>query len=762
MGRADPIGVLDESQQFSGDRGWVGVDMRDPSTIPPGFASVAINTRFRNRIPEPRYGMVILPWLNKLSGGQVQPWGTVYGRGRFRDPNTRREYLLLASDGNVYACLANNAPIQLGLPSGVTITTKCRFQQAYDVVILFRGEDDDRLFMDDITTGFREIQQTPAGSGTLPIAAALRSEYAGNRVWTINSDDFLLASDQGDYTRYTLEQAWQVNQGSDDRAQQVRKFGKSTLVILKERSVHQINNINNIISTWTASMVTERYGCVAPETAVDTGSDFLWLSQEGIASLTLTEQNEVQAAQGALSNKNRMFSEKIQPLVARINPRYASTAVGAIWNDFVYFAVPLDGAEAFGPELLPVGSLLNTGFGITIKNLQAGRVYRWEKGSNTSQIVNGTETLTNSGDFTAQGTTATITVTGFLPTTMQGSLRQVYKGVNNAMLVYDIQNGEWCGHDEADGFSAKDLFAFTYLNRERLFAISHEGFIVMLEEDDEDALLIPYTDVEVTADPAVGDTIQVNSGTTVTGHDDVNTGSNWNVLSLGAAQAALWAEEPGNGGYDQNKASNWTAPNTLPVWLQSGSLTTARGVRFLATNGVVPSVTTTGTWATVTEHRTQPIVTTFVSRGYINPDGDLSEFQGIELDLQTWKPDFSVTILSDGVNEDQALTASITKSQTAYYYPFDAAPYDITNVNDDFETQGREDYSITPDDAAYEMTPGTNVRGNLLQETREPFEIALSGRSARVKIVNAQGRVRIMQCRLTANIDYANAGPIAS
>jgi hypothetical protein len=630
------------------------------------------------------------------------------------------------------------------------------------VVILFRGADDAPLVMEDITEGFKEIQQTPSGSGTLVIPNALRSTYAGNRVWLITGDDYLVASDQGDYTRFTLEQAWQVNQGANDRAVQVAKFGRSTLVVLKELSIHQVNNINNIISTWQAGTITERYGCIAPETAVDVGSDFLWLSQEGIASLTLTSQNEVQSAQGALAQKNRMFSEKIQPLVSRINPLYASTAVAAVWNDCAYFAVPLDAAEAFGPELMSTGSILNTGASIAITNLQAGRVYRWVMGSNESSLTNGTEVLTHSADFTAQGTSVTVALSGFLPTTVRGSLRQVYKGVNNAVLVYDIQNGEWAGHDEAPGFSVKELFLFTYQNRERLFAITHEGFIVMLEEDFEDTLVIPYTEVEVTSAPAVGNTIRVNSGTTVTGHNNPNAGSNWNVATLSNAQASIWAEEPGAGGYDQNKASHWSAPNTLPVWIQNGSAVTAMGVRFYASNGVVPDVVTTGSWATVTEHRTQEIISTFVTRGYINPEGDLSDFHGVELDLQTWNPNFTVTILSDGVNEDQEVGADITKDRTVYYFPFDAAPYDITNVNEDFATAGREDYSVQPDDSAYEMTPDDDIRGHLHQEAREPFEITLSGRSARVQIVNTQGRLRLQQVRLTESVNYQSAGPIVS
>jgi hypothetical protein len=62
-----PQGPLDEPRDYSGDRGWRGVNMRlEPASLEPGYCSEAINMRFRDGIAETRLGSVVVPWLNRL------------------------------------------------------------------------------------------------------------------------------------------------------------------------------------------------------------------------------------------------------------------------------------------------------------------------------------------------------------------------------------------------------------------------------------------------------------------------------------------------------------------------------------------------------------------------------------------------------------------------------------------------------------------------------------------------------------------------
>src|SRR5207245_11045342 len=112
-------------------------------------------------------------------------------------------------------------------------------------------------------------------------------------------------------------------------------------------------------------------------------------------------------------------SDPIQPLINRINWRYAGNAQAAYWNNRYYLAVPLDDAEIIGPDL--VGTLLTTDASnnSVLTGLIAGQIYRWTPnvtaGSSDLSLTNGTQviTLVSSGaqsaiDFVAQGTTVTL------------------------------------------------------------------------------------------------------------------------------------------------------------------------------------------------------------------------------------------------------------------------------------------------------------------------------------------------------------------
>lgn len=833
MPRPQPIGGLDEPREYNGDSLWYGVNMRlDPGNLPPGWASEAINKRFREGVVEDRLGSVVVPWMNRIrpyavavvavpdsytvslnlaamsahglvvgdvitlsgfvpsalngtfavtgifgvyfeivtatvvanglytgtmaAGNFVAAWGTVYGQGVFRDPVTFLEYTLVASDGGVSACLANNPAVAIPLPTGETILERCTFVQCFDVVVLLRGFDHDPLVMENFSAGFTAITPSIAGAGLITIPRSLRGCFAANRLFLAREDDTLVASDVGDYTHFSLFDDFKVNEGEDDKLVTLAAWGASTVVVLKGKTVYRIDNIFGDLLDITFSVVTRRFGCVAADTVVDCGSDMLWLSQEGVASLTLTMQNEIQAAQGALAGKNRMFSQDIGPLISRIHGSHKANAFAYLWQDRYYIALPLDHAEMLGPELVFAGPAGGSGTDIPVT---VGATYRYESASSSITLTNGAQSTTYSVDFVAQAATVNLVQGGFLPPTlaMTGSIRQVSAGVNTGMAVYDFQNNAWAGHDEAAGITFKMLFTATYVGRQRLFVVTNEGFIRLWEEGYADRLTTPYIHLAVTALPAAGNTLQVNGGTLVT------AGGNWTFADLATAFRALWYDGAPVG-YNPEATVPWTAPNTRPTATATvpATFTDVTGVLFYSTNGVLPELVITGDWATVTPYVEQEIVSTFVSRGYSNPEGELSDFHFLCLDLETWRPSVDVTLLADGVNEDLTVATALTKSRTAYYFPFDQAPYNPSNAGNDFFTGGRQDYSIVPTSSAYTFTPGANVSGGLHQAAREPWEVALSGRSARIKVVTRSGRARIQQCRLSETVDEMTAGPMAN
>lgn len=751
MPRPHALGPLEETPDYSGDAAWRGVKMQwAPDQLPPGFASNAVNMRFRTGEPETRYGSMVITWLNNIVDGTVQPWGTVYGVGVFRDPINFVEYVLVATASGVFACAANNAPVAVALPAGDSISARCTFIQCFNVVVLLRGFADDPLVLTDLNLGFQTIDSSPAGIGLLTIPRSLRAVFIGNRLWLAREDDTIVASDLNDYTHYSALADEKINQGEADRIVQLATFGTGTIIVLKERSIYRLDNVLGDLGDVTVLPVTGRYGCVAADSVVDCGSDMVWLSQEGVASLTLTTQNEIQAAQGALSGKYRMFSEDIGPVIDRIKGSYKQNAFGALWNDRYYLALPIDAAQVYGPELVPTGWF--SAGGLTSIQLTIGSVYIYEQGPLAQALSVGATLYTTGRVFTATNVLGNIH-NGV--DAVDGSIRELFTGVNNGLAHYDFQTAAWGGYDEAEQTSFKFVFVGSYLNRQRLFVVTHDGYVRIWEEDYTDRLAQPYADLSVASTPAAGNTVRVNGGTLVHAVAAAANGAppnDWGI-SVAVPFENLWSD--GFYGYYAAAATVWTSPGALPRRMGDA-------IRFYSTNGAIPTITTTGTWASVIYTVEQQIVTQFESRGYSNPEGELNDYHHLLVDMETWHPSVDITVESDGVNEDIEVISALTKDRTAYYFPFDAAPYDITNVNNDFPTAGRQDYSIQPDDDAFEFTPGDGVRGDLMQAVREPFEITLAGRSALVSITNRQGRIRLSGLRLSETVDDQAAGPIAS
>lgn len=74
----------------------------------------------------------------------------------------------------------------------------------------------------------------------------------------------------------------------------------------------------------------------------------------------------------------------------------------------VYEDATPDSGPISGGNLVVVDSMYSSGGVFLLEGLTEGKVYSWTKGSDDTNLVNGTETLTATGLFTAQGTSATL------------------------------------------------------------------------------------------------------------------------------------------------------------------------------------------------------------------------------------------------------------------------------------------------------------------------------------------------------------------
>ncbi len=747
----------------------LGVHVREHhALIPPGFGAGAVNMRFREGVPETRRGTAHLTWLNNTTALGLGKYAMIYGAGRFLDAEDRI-WQLIAADGQVYASLANNFPQALTLPAGVTVTQECSFEQLDDTVILMRGDDADPLQLSDIVTGFVVVPDPEPNIGLSRIPRGRQALAVAGRLWVLTGQDEVWASDLFDHTAYAVANQFRVSDGVPDTLVAIALFNETSIVALKERSIWRLVNVRGTLTDTDAVRITRRYGCVAARSVVDIGTDLMWWSQDGPASLTITLFNEVQAGQG---EKKPMPGQNIDGLLKRVNQRYRSKICAGFWDNKVYFGVPFDDAERMEPESATFVPQPPIKF-VTVP----GATYQLVFGTDTKFLTNGATqvpTFTTGApipgyqvDFVAEG--SSVTVTGFSANVTDGiSLRRIYKGVNTAVLVLDTQlgaqesGGAWQGYDQANGIEPKQFFLASWLGQDRLCFVGEDGWTCLYENGYTDARPVPYTDIVLTGLPLTFESIRVNDGATITvdsGGPD-NDATHWRgVGSIAGASRKLF--DDAFAGYGIGSAIQWSAPNTramlYPLSVSSEAGEAATGVRFYSTNGVVPNVIT-NVESIVTQVTDQQIESSFTSRGLTTPERLRDKLsQKLVLVLETWNPLYDVFLKQDGINEESQPVADATRSRTRYSRPWDRPAWDATNVNDDFPEPYREDYSlplntVRPDtDLGFSLGDGLGV--GLHQERRHDLSVSGRGRSPRVRLVNRQGRMRVLAIGYDGRVD---------
>src|ERR1041385_6620463 len=139
-------GLVKELPLQAGDLGFLGVNNRlDPSQLPAGVGADASNMRFTKGVAASRKGIRKLNWLNRVVSEddqrRIDPYGIIHGVGKFKDPNGF-EWDVVAADGQGGLDRENQCPaVATPLPPGVTINGPVTFTQAFNVLIMFRGED---------------------------------------------------------------------------------------------------------------------------------------------------------------------------------------------------------------------------------------------------------------------------------------------------------------------------------------------------------------------------------------------------------------------------------------------------------------------------------------------------------------------------------------------------------------------------------------------------------------------------------------------
>lgn len=547
--------------------------------------------------------------------------------------------------------------------------------------------------------------------GASPMPPAVDGYFHLNRLLLITGKDTGALSDIGDPLRYQPQlQSFRVNEGDSHTLVTAAPFNDDTVVFLKSGNVRKAVGVNGDLSTAAGPLnVTDAYGAASPSVAGQ-GTDLYWLTSElRISSLRLTELNKEQDTNVALSD----------PLVqtfGRINAAYAHRARLVSHDGYLRVALPLDTAEIVSPVEIAGDGDYSAAYPQVLP-VVAGQTYQYRQGANGGSIRDTSAGISYYGDtnFVPTGSSVSLfpaAALGFATVPCTDSLRLVQaEGVNTGVAVYDFQNQAWAGVDEADELLAViDWLKFTYGGRQRLGFIGADGYLHLCDEGFEDervATVDYYTDVVARPfDPfelfTVGDTLQVNGGTLVTGvGGNDNSASTIGVGDFMVIQVGpnLWQDGSGRGGYDATATSPWSAPNTTTEEIEDG-------VRFVATNGAAIQIKVNGTVVTgpisqliIDAHGGPEIGPVAISdwvrtRAYRCRD-DAQRFTLGALQLATWAPQYTIQTLTQGTDTLRGETENtdVTRDRTKYFDGFETDDWVETNVNEDFHAPGREDYS---------------------------------------------------------------------
>lgn len=329
--------------QGDSDNGFVGMDMRvSPHVLPAAYYAYAENVRTRNGYVETRRGTWLPPWANRIVEGKIAPMGAAHGGCVFKDPGTGYPWLIVAAGGKVYAGHHARAPFEVIIPSDLDLTGRVRFVQCFDGLLMFREGKKQPLVMRDLDSGFGYVDQVELETDEedQPIEQHLPpGEFAvkaANRIFVPHAGDLVFASGVNEFAKGPVTlQPFRVNQGSDDEITAIYKYGRTSLIVGKERSVYVVRNVYGDLSDIVLDEFSSEYGIAGPDCVVEVGSDLWFLAtRRGIVSIRQTEQNEIQG-------NSEPISKPITPIINKIDWRRAKYSLAATHDSYVYFVVPV-------------------------------------------------------------------------------------------------------------------------------------------------------------------------------------------------------------------------------------------------------------------------------------------------------------------------------------------------------------------------------------------------------------------------------------
>ena len=172
--------------------------------------------------------------------------------------------------------------------------------------------------------------------------------------------DEIAVSDILDTTTFDqIENQFRISGGTADYVVGMHGFYDDALIVLNRNSLHLISGTVGSLLDTKVTELTSEVGCLARSTIVSRGNMVMFLSDDGVYAVEFLNDYNLRGA-------DEPISKNIQPYIDRINKNYADRAVGVLFDNRYYLAVPLDSVvganDARGNNSILVFNFLNKGW----------------------------------------------------------------------------------------------------------------------------------------------------------------------------------------------------------------------------------------------------------------------------------------------------------------------------------------------------------------------------------------------------------------
>jgi hypothetical protein len=172
--------------------------------------------------------------------------------------------------------------------------------------------------------------------------------------------DEIAVSDILDTTTFDqIQNQFRISGGTADYVVGMHGFYDDALVVLNRNSLHLVSNTQGSLLDTQVKELTSEVGCLARKSVVMRGNTMMFLSDDGVYAVEFLNDYNLRGA-------DEPISKNIQPYIDRINKDYADRAVGVLFDNRYYLAVPLDSVagvnDARGNNSILVFNFLNKGW----------------------------------------------------------------------------------------------------------------------------------------------------------------------------------------------------------------------------------------------------------------------------------------------------------------------------------------------------------------------------------------------------------------